>query len=289
MNRSCDTISQSSGFLLASALFLHYIPNRSARRLIAAQRVIVRLSAIIITKNEEKNIKTCLDSLRWVDEIIVLDSGSADATVAVCKQYTDQVYETDWPGFGQQKNRALDRASGDWILSLDADEWVTTQLKDEILKIIQNPGGYAAFDIPRLSSYCGRYMHHSGWRPDYVTRLCMRGKARFSEQIVHEKMIVDGKVGRLTNSIMHTSYKDLEQVLDKLNRYSTDGASLLRGEGKQSSLFKAISHGLWSFFYTYIVRAGFLDGRMGFTLAVYNAECTYYKYLKLMMLNKNQP
>lgn len=248
----------------------------------------MRLSAIIITKNEEKNIKICLDSLAWVDEIIVLDSGSTDSTVSICKQYTGKVYETDWIGFGHQKNRALKYASGDWILSLDADEWITPELKDEILRIIQNPGSYEAFDIPRLSSYCGQYIHHSGWRPDYVTRLCRRGKARFSEQIVHEKMIVDGKIGRLSNPIMHTSYKDLEHVLSKLNRYSTDGADLLRNEGKKSSLLKAVSHGLWSFLYTYIVRAGFLDGRMGFALAVYNAECTYYKYLKLMMFNKNE-
>ena len=248
----------------------------------------MRLSAIIITKNEEKNIRICLDSIVWVDEIIVLDSGSTDATVAICKQYTDKVYKTDWIGFGHQKNRALKYASGDWILSLDADEWITPELKAEILMIMQNPGNYVAFDMPRLSSCCGQYIHHSGWWPDYITRLCRRDKARFSEQIVHEKMIVDGNVGRLSNHIMHASYKDLEHVLTKLNRYSTDGADLLLAEGYKSSLLKAISHGLWSFIYTYIVRAGFLDGRMGFILAVYNAECTYYKYVKLMMLNKNK-
>ena len=248
----------------------------------------MRLSVIIITKNEEKNIRTCLDSIAWVDEIIVLDSGSTDATVAICKEYSDKVYETDWIGFGHQKNRALKYASGDWILSLDADEWITPELKAEILMIIQNPGSYAAFEIPRLSSYCGQYMRHSGWWPDHVTRLCRSGMARFSEQIVHERMIVDGSVGRLSNHIMHSSFKNLEHVLTKLNRYSTDNADLLLAERKKSSLLKAILHGLWSFIHTYIVRAGFLDGRMGFILAVSNAEGTYYKYLKLMMLSRNK-
>lgn len=248
----------------------------------------MRLSVIIITKNEEKNIRTCLDSIAWVDEIIVLDSGSTDNTVTICKEYSDKVYETDWIGFGQQKNRALKYASGDWILSLDADEWITPELKAEILMAIQNPERYVAFEIPRLSSYCGQYMRHSGWWPDHVTRLCRSGMARFSEQIVHERMIVDGRVGRLSNHIMHTSFKDLEHVLTKLNRYSTDNADLLLAEKKKSSLLKAILHGLWSFIQTYIVQAGFLDGRMGFILAVSNAEGTYYKYLKLMMLNKNK-
>jgi len=248
----------------------------------------MRLSVIIITKNEEKNIRVCLDSVAWAEEIIVLDSGSTDATVKICKQYTDKVYETDWIGFGPQKNRALNYASGDWVLSLDADEWITPELKAEILTAMQKHGSYAAFEIPRLSSYCGQYMRHSGWWPDYVTRLGLRGKARFIERRIHERMIIDGNVGRLSNPIMHASYKDLEHVLTKLNQYSTDNADVLLAEGKKSSLSKAFLHGLWSFIHTYIVHAGFLDGRMGFILAVYNAEGTYYKYLKLMMLNRNK-
>jgi glycosyltransferase involved in cell wall biosynthesis len=248
----------------------------------------MRLSVIIITKNEEKNIRICLDSIAWVDEIIVLDSGSTDATVDICRKYTDKVYETDWIGFGPQKNRALKYASGDWILSLDADEWVTPALKAEIVSVIDNPGEYVAFEMPRLSSYCGQYIHHSGWWPDRVTRLCKKGKAQFNDLLVHERMIVDGSVGRLSNHIMHASFKDLEHVLTKLNRYSTDNADLLFAEGEKSSLLKAILHGLWSFFHTYVVRAGFLDGRMGFILAVSNAEGTYYKYLKLMLLTKDK-
>jgi glycosyltransferase involved in cell wall biosynthesis len=248
----------------------------------------MKLSVIIITKNEENNIKICLDSVAWVDEIIVLDSGSTDATVAICRKYTDKVYETDWIGFGPQKNRALNLAKGDWVLALDADEWVTPELKEEIVRVINNPGACVAFEMPRLSSYCGQYIHHSGWWPDHVTRLCKKGMARFNDQLVHEKMITDGRVGRLSRHLMHKSFRDPDHVLSKLNRYSTSGAELLFNEGKKSSLSKALLHGLWSFFHTYIVRAGFLDGRMGFVLAVSNGEGTYYKYLKLMLMMKDK-
>lgn len=246
----------------------------------------MKITVTIITKNEEENIRRCLNSVAWADEIVILDSGSTDDTVSICREYTNKVYETDWPGFGQQKNRALQYASGDWILSLDADEWITEELKNEIITTINNPGDYAAFEIPRLSSFCGQYMYHSGWWPDYVIRLCKNGAAKFNDRIVHEKMIVEGKIGRLNKHIMHISYKDLESVLSKMNRYSTDSANVLHAEGEKSSIFKAVLHGLWGFIHSYIMRAGFLDGRMGFVLAVCNAESAYYKYLKLMMLVK---
>lgn len=248
----------------------------------------VPLSVAIITKNEEENIRQCLQSVTFAEQVVIVDSGSTDSTLSIAEEFGCEIYRETWHGFGPQKQLAIEKCREPWILVLDADEWVTPELKKEIMGIINNPGGYVAFEMPRLSSYCGQYIHHSGWRPDYVTRLCKRGMARFNDRHVHERMIVDGKVGRLFNSLMHKSYKDLDHVLSKLNRYSTDGAGELFNEGKKSSLLKAILHGLWSFFYTYIGRAGFLDGRMGFTLAVYNAECTYYKYLKLMMLNKNK-
>jgi glycosyltransferase involved in cell wall biosynthesis len=248
----------------------------------------VPLSVAIITKNEEENIRQCLQSVSFAGQIVIVDSGSTDSTLSIAEEFGCEIYRETWHGFGHQKQLAMGKCREPWVLVLDADEWITPELQAEIVMIIQNPGSYVAFEIPRLSSYCGQYIHHSGWRPDYVTRLCRRDKARFSERIVHEKIIVDGNTGRLSNSIMHKSYKDLEHVLNKLNRYSTDGSDLLHAEGAESSLLKAILHGLWSFFHTYIIRAGFLDGRMGFILAFYNAECTYYKYLKLLMLNKNK-
>ncbi|MGH8711465.1 MAG: glycosyltransferase family 2 protein, partial [Burkholderiales bacterium] len=129
------------------------------------------LSVIIITKNEEQNMRGCLESVSWADEIIVVDSGSTDGTVGICKEFGAKVLVTDWPGFGPQKNRSLDLATGDWVLSLDADERVPAELRSEIQSIIANPGVHVAFRIPRSSSYCGRVMRHSGWWPDYVTRL----------------------------------------------------------------------------------------------------------------------
>jgi hypothetical protein len=150
--------------------------------------------------------------------------------------------------------------------------------------VMADPGDRAAFAMPRRSNYCGRPMRHSGWRPDYVTRLFRRGRARFSDDLVHERLIVDGPVGRLRQPLLHEAFSGLEDVLETMNRYSTAGSRMMYERGKRATLTAAIMHGLWSFFHTYVVRAGFLDGREGFMLAVSNAEGTYYRYLKLMLL-----
>ena len=245
------------------------------------------LSVIVITKNEAAVIARCLNSVLWADEIIVLDSASTDGTVAIARALNARIETaTDWPGFGPQKNRALAYASGDWVLSLDADEWVTPELKGEIARVLADPGGHAAFKMRRLSSYCGRWMRHSGWWPDHVTRLFRRGTARFSGDLVHERLIVDGTTGTLMATLKHEAIRDLEEALVKMNAYSTAGANIRHAHGKQASLAGAVWHGAWTFFRTYVLRAGFLDGREGFMLAVSNAEGAYYRYLKLMLLNK---
>lgn len=246
-----------------------------------------KLSAIIITKNEAANIRSCLESVSWADEIIVVDSGSIDDTVNICKALGAQVYATnDWPGFGMQKNRALSYATGEWVLSLDADERVTPQLRTEIESTLNDPGVHAAFRIPRLSSFCGKYMRHSGWYPDYVTRLFRRGTARFSDDLVHESLIVNGSAGKLRQPLMHETFHDLDELLTKINHYSTAGALMLSEKNKKATLKKAVGRAVWAFIRTYILRAGFLDGREGFMLAVSTAESTYYRYAKLMLLNK---
>jgi len=242
------------------------------------------LSVIIITKNEEASIGNCISSVAWADEIVVVDSGSTDGTENICRQYTDNFYTNDWSGFGPQKNKALAMASKDWVLSLDADEMVSPELRREMEYLMTNPEAHAAFVIPRRSSYCGKFMHHSGWWPDYVTRLFRKGSARFSDDLIHERIIVDGSLGRLKHPIIHAAFEDMDEVLETMNRYSTIGAKMMYERGKRSTLSKAILHGLWSFFQTYVVRAGFLDGREGFMLALSNAEGTYYRYLKLMLL-----
>ena len=246
-------------------------------------------SVIVITKNEATVIRRCLESVAWADEIIVLDSNSTDATVEISRQCKARVEITaDWQGFGVQKNRALALATGDWVLSIDADEWVTEGLRAELQAAMAMPGATSAFRMPRLSSYCGRFMRHSGWWPDYVTRLFRRGQARFSDDLVHEKLIVEGAVGALRVPLMHESYRNLEQVLSKVNSYSSAGAAMARQRGRRASLGGAVLRGMWTFFRSYFLRAGFLDGREGFMLAVSNAEVTYYRSLKLMLLAERE-
>jgi glycosyltransferase involved in cell wall biosynthesis len=238
---------------------------------------------IIITKNEAEHISRCLASVSWVDEIIVLDSGSDDNTVDLCKTYTDKVFNTDWPGFGLQKQRALDKAQGDWILSIDADEVVTQELREEIEKALQQEY-YNGYEIPRLSSYCGRQMRHGGWWPDRVLRLFRRDSGQFTDSVVHERIIVQGKIGQLTAPLLHDAFVNLDEVLHKVNCYSTLGAEMLYQRGVRSSLSKAILKAFWTFISTYWLKAAVLDGRQGLMLSISNAEGTYYKYLKLLEL-----
>lgn len=242
------------------------------------------LSVIIIAQNEAEAIRDCLESVAWVDEIVVVDSGSTDGTVEICRELGARVQQADWPGFGPQKNRALALATCEWVLSLDADERVSPELRAEIEYAIAHPGQNTSFRMPRLSSYCGRFMRHSGWWPDYVTRVFKRGHARFSDDPVHERLIINGPVETLKNHLLHYSFIDFEEVLHKVDRYSTAGALMLHRQNGKASLSKAILHGLAAFMRTYILRRGFLDGREGFMLAVSNAEGTYYRYLKLMLL-----
>ena len=247
------------------------------------------LSVIIITKNEEAVIRRCVESVAWADEVIVLDSGSEDRTAEICRELGAQVHQaTDWPGFGPQKNRALALATGDWVFSIDADEWVTAELRAEIERAIAGPGESAAFRLPRSSSFCGRIMRHSGWSPDHVVRLFRRGTARFSDDLVHERLLVEGETADLRVPLTHEAIRDLDQMLAKMNAYSTASAAAMHKRGKGASVFSALAHGLWAFIRTYVLRAGFLDGREGFMLAVANAEGAYYRYLKLMLLSEKQ-
>lgn len=244
------------------------------------------LSVTVITKNEAENIEACLRSVPFADQVVVLDSGSTDNTVQAAQSLGAEVsVSLDWQGFGIQKNRALALASSDWVLSLDADERLSPELQEEIRTVLEAPA-FDAYSFPRLSSYCGQYMHHSGWYPDRVTRLFRRQTAQFSDDLVHEKILTSGTVGKLKSHMLHESYRNFEAVLDKANRYSSAGAQSLLNKGKTASLGTALGHGLWAFFRTYFLRLGFLDGRMGFVLAISIAESTYYRYLKLWLLSQ---
>ncbi len=246
-----------------------------------------RISVILITKNEAHDLPECLASVSWADEIIICDSGSTDATLDIARQHTSHVFSTDWPGFGPQKNRALSKATGDWVLSIDADERVSAKLRDEIKAVINQKNANDAYSIPRHSLYCGHKIRFGDWRGDRVTRLFRREKAQFTNALVHESLQVNGITGSLKSPLIHQAFKDFNEVLAKMDQYSTLGAQNHFASGKSASFYKAITHSLWTFIRGYFIRLGFLDGKAGFQLALSNAEGCYYRYLKLISLYKN--
>ena len=237
------------------------------------------LSAILIAKDEAANIADCLDSVAFCDERIVVDSGSTDDTVKIAETKGAKVVPHPFSGYGAQKNFALSLAAGDWVLSIDADERVSAALAAQIREAVTAPRA-DGYEMPRLSSFCGRPMRHSGWFPDHVLRLFRRGRARFSDDLVHERVICDGTVARLTEPLIHHPVLRLEDALSRMDRYSSAGADMLATSGRRVSFATGILRGLWAFLRTYVFRLGFLDGREGFLLAVANAEGTYYRYMK---------
>ena len=237
------------------------------------------LSAIIITRDEAANIVACLDSIAFCDERIVVDCGSRDDTVRLAQEAGARVVSLPWKGFGPQKNLALSLASGDWVLSIDADERVSPALAAEIDSAVRSErvNGY---EIPRSSNFCGRRMRHSGWHFDYVLRLFRRGRARFSDRLVHEDVICDAPVALLREPLAHYPIDTLEAAISKIDRYSSLGAAMLVARRRPVWFGTGIVRGLAAFVRTYLLRRGFLDGREGFLVAVYDAETTYYRYMK---------
>lgn len=244
-----------------------------------------KLSVIIITKNEANNIRRCLESVKFANEIIILDSGSTDNTINICREYTDKVYETDWPGYGPQKNRALKKATGEWVLSIDADEWVSDGLKQEIITAINTKDALAYF-MPRRWIVCGKHIKHGDWGHDNVLRLFVRKQGHFTDVIVHEGVRVKGKTKKFKQPLFHNSILEITKGLEKMNLYSSLSAQKKKQNGGKTSLFKAITHGGWMFLRSYILRLGFLDGKIGFLTAFINAEHSFYSYAKQWDLHK---
>ncbi len=239
----------------------------------------MRLSAILITKNEEANIGACLESVAFADEVVVVDSGSNDATVEIARRSGANVtVMPDWPGFGAQKQRALELASGDWVLSIDADERIPEVLRDQILAAMAD-GTCAGYRLNRLSWFLGRPMRHGGWHPDRVLRLARRGKARFSSDIVHERLLVDGPVGDLSEPMLHYSYASVDDVLRKMRTYALASAAARRRKGVRAGLGIAIARSSFGFFKAYVLKAGFLDGKRGFVAACFKAQETFWRYI----------
>ncbi|KVO54490.1 glycosyltransferase family 2 protein [Burkholderia stagnalis] len=239
------------------------------------------LGVAIIAHNAARRLAQCLDALAFADDIVVVDGGSTDDTVEIARAHGARVIvAADWPGFGPQKNRALAALSTDWVLSIDTDEVVSDELAAAIRAAIRAPQA-DVYAIDRLSAFCGRWVHHSGWYPDWIARLFRRGAARFSDDLVHERLVFDSRAARLDGKLFHYSYDDIEAVLRKLDAYSSAGARQRRAAGERATVGKAIRRGLWAFVRTYVLRRGFLDGRAGLMIAVFNAETVYYRFLKL--------
>jgi glycosyltransferase involved in cell wall biosynthesis len=246
----------------------------------------IDLSVILITHNESRNVLACLQSVAFADEWIVVDSGSSDDTREIAAAFGARVVQTeDWPGFGAQKNRALALARGRWVLSIDADERVSAELALQIRGVVSlGQAAPAGCELPRLSSFCGQWMRHGDWYPDRVLRLFRREAGRFSDDLVHERLVVQGGVARLRGHLLHDTMPGLDDALAKMNRYTSGRAQDLARAGRRASVAGAFGHSLWAFLRGYVLRRGFLDGRLGLVLALYVAEGTYYRHLKLWLL-----
>lgn len=248
-----------------------------------------KLSVIVITKNEEKNLPDCLESVRWADEIVVVDSASTDKTVEIAQRFTSKVYIRPWDGFAAAKNFALQQCTSDWILWLDADERVTDGLADEIQGIVRQGDNHtAAFEFPRKAYFLGRWIKHCGWYPGYVVRLFKRGAGSFREVKVHESLIVDGTTSRLQHDLLHYTDPNLWHYFEKFNRYTTLAAEELAGGGARFSLGQLIVRPTWVFIRMYVIKRGFMDGVEGFILSVLSSCYVFTKYAKLWELTASK-
>ncbi len=240
-----------------------------------------QLSVVIITFNEEKNIERCLQSVQWADEIVVLDSFSTDRTLEICKRYTDCVFQGEWRGYGAQKNRCAEKSSHQWILNLDADEAVTPEGAEEIKRLLKNPLDCPAYDFPRKNYIGERWIRYCGWYPDRIIRLYDKRVVRFTEGKVHERLQPDDHVGGMQEPLLHFSFEDMADYVQRQNRYSTLAASERAGAGKKSGWANLILNPIWVFLKCYFLRQGFREGRLGLFVAASMAFYTFLKYAKV--------
>jgi glycosyltransferase involved in cell wall biosynthesis len=243
------------------------------------------VSAIVVCFNEEKNIGPCLESLKWCDEIVVVDSFSTDRTVEIARQYTERVIQRKWTGYREQKAFAHSQASKEWVLLVDSDERVTPELKTEIQEALSYHGSECAgFSVPRLVFYLRRWWRRGGWYPDYDTRLFRRDRARWGGSDPHEKILVDGPVRRLRHPLHHFSYRSMEDHIQRINHFTTISSRELQKETKQWHLVDALFRPAFRFFRSYILKGGFMEGFAGFYVAVTAAMYVFLKYAKLWEL-----
>ena len=243
-----------------------------------------RLSVAIITLNEEANLGRTLQSLTFADEVVILDAGSTDRTTAIAAEYNARIFIQPWKGFAGQKNAALDKCTGDWILSLDADEVVTPELAQSIIKLLQGTPAHAAYFVGRRNLFLGRWLKHGGYYPDRKLRLLRNGSARFEGRAVHETLQFTGSTGTLAGDLLHYAYPTLQLYIEHMNRYSSLAAAQYAGTAPQLSSLEFLNgvvlNPVATFVYNYIVRLGMLDGREGLLQHLYHSAYVSWKYAK---------
>lgn len=239
-----------------------------------------KLSVTVITWNEEERLRACLESVTWADEVVVVDAESTDKTIQVAREFTERIWIRPWPGFAVQKNFALEQARGEWVLSLDADERVTPELRREIEAVIARGGPADGYAIPRKNIFWGAWVRHGRLYPDYQRRLFRRGRGRFLERAVHESVEIQGSVGRLRAPLLHQSYRNLEEFLQRSNRYSTLAAEEWIRSGRSAGLADLIFRPLGRFLSMYLLHLGFLDGWRGLLLAGLYAHYVFLRMAK---------
>jgi len=244
------------------------------------------VSAVLISFNEEKRIGPCLDSLRWADEIVVVDAGSSDATREIARRYTERVFDIPWKGFGLQKQAAVDLASQRWIFNVDCDERVTEDLAAEIRNIVGLDGGPAAWSVPRKTYIGGKWIRHAGWYPDRTVRLFEKTKGRFSASLVHERVVVDGEVGRCAGHLLHRSFEGVPDLFRKIPPYSEASARQMFEQGRRGGNLDLLLRPAFAFFRSYLWNLGLLDGWEGFAIGVSTFTAVFCKYAKLRELRK---
>ncbi len=240
----------------------------------------MKITATIITLNEERNISRAIESLRCADEILIVDSGSVDRTVELARNLGARVIDANWRGYSAQKNWAAEQATHDWILSLDADESLSEALDSEILALKKSAPQYDAYTMPRLARYLGRWIMHSGWYPDRKVRLYHRGKACFVGDFVHESVHVEGRVGKLENNLLHFTCDSLVEHVKTVDRYTTLAAQELAARKVGIPYWRLVADPAWTFFKSYVLQRGFLDGAEGLMIAHMAAFYTFLKYSK---------
>lgn len=246
------------------------------------------LSVVIITKNEEKNIRRCLDAVSWANEIVLVDSQSEDRTRDIAQEYGAKIYSPEWHGYGHAKQEGVKHASNDWILSIDADEVVSEELKNEITMLLSGDSLKAGYYMPRKTNFLGKWINHSNWYPDHVLRLFDKTTGGFNDNVVHEAVVVNGDVAYLKNDLLHYSYPTMEEYLRKFNIYTIMGAEELYKKGKKAGLFEICIKPIASFIKHYFIKQGFLDGLEGFLISTFSAIAVMVKYAKLRELIRKQ-